>query len=76
MKTETKIEKSIQNAVNDCLAGLDHLPSQEEEILQKARERKIMQTAYPTLKARTAGRTQRNTAATGKKTCTMGKAGV
>ena len=35
MKTETKIEKSIQNAVNDCLAGLDHLPSQEEEILQK-----------------------------------------
>lgn len=66
MKTETKIEKSIQNAVNDCLAGLDHLPSQEEEIFQKARERKIMQTAYPTLKARTAGRTQRNTAETGR----------
>ena len=66
MKTETKIEKTIQNAVNDCLAGLDHLPSQEEEILQRAREKRKLQNAYPTLKARMPGRIQRNTAETGK----------
>ena len=27
--TETEIEKSIREAVSECLTGLDHLPSQE-----------------------------------------------
>ena len=45
--TETNTEKRIHDAVSDCLTGLDHLPSQETEIIQRAREKKVMEISYP-----------------------------
>ena len=45
--TETEIEKSIREAVSECLTGLDHLPSRETEIIQAVREEKNMEILYP-----------------------------
>ena len=45
--TETGIEKHIHDAVPDCLAGLDHLPSQEKEIIQKVKEKRVMELSSP-----------------------------
>ena len=52
--TETNIEKCIHDAVSDCLTGLDHLPSQENEIIQRVREKKSMEISYPKYGSRSA----------------------
>ena len=67
--TKESIEKNIHDAVTDCLAGLDHLPSQEKEIMQKVREKRGMELSYakPGNCAANHGQTQRTTAISGKR---------
>ena len=44
---ERDIEKKIHAAVEESLSGLDHLPSQENEILEKVRGKKVVNILYP-----------------------------
>ena len=64
--TETNIEKRIHDAVSDCLTGLDHLPSQENEIIQRAREKKAMELSYPKYRSQSAIQNQQTAANPGK----------
>jgi len=64
--TETNIEKRIHDAVSDCLTGLDHLPSQETEIIQRVREKKVMEILYPKYGNQYAVQNRQTTASTGK----------
>ena len=64
--TETNIEKCIHDAVSDCLTGLDHLPSQETEIIQRVREKKAMEISYPKYGSQSAIQNRQTTANPGK----------
>jgi len=64
--TETNIEKRIHDAVSDCLTGLDHLPSQENEIIQRVREKKAMEISYPKYGSRSAIQNQQAASNPGK----------
>ena len=48
------IENRIHDAVSDCLTGLDHLPSQEKEIIQRVREKMTMEITYPKYESQSA----------------------
>ena len=64
--TETNIEKRIHDAVSDCLTGLDHLPSQENEIIQRVSEKKAMEISYPKYGSQSAIQNRQTAASPGK----------
>ena len=64
--TGTNIEKRIHDAVSNCLTGLDHLPSQETEIIQRVREKKAMEISYLKHGSQSAIQNQQTAASPGK----------